>query len=351
MQLKLLLPRVEPSEFEEPGVCPNAQCGGRRFQLRQEVRKPVCDSGYSKVTARRYECLRCGWTFHVYALGTNDDHISRRLEGLAGVFYIAVIVRVIRATESAVLAEIGIASSQTGGTMAISRSLIEELRDFDTALLANTIGYIDSTPAHEYYMGGSIRSVTPTLGPTAGVAVTCELDSSSPGGQPDTEGYSQQLEQISRMDVPVVWVVKTVGSRPDHECVLGDGMAKSLYSIGCVGAVTDGGVRDIPGLLTVPFAVYSRGVTIHHTALRFRRMNEPVEIGGIVVRTGDMIHANAEGVIKIPASCLAVLPAKAILMRAFEHEVHLELRRTDVTPAEKRARTAEALAKYGFAGH
>jgi 4-hydroxy-4-methyl-2-oxoglutarate aldolase len=235
--------------------------------------------------------------------------------------------------------------------MTISRSLFEELRDFDTALLANTIGYIDPTPAHEYYMGGSIRSVTPILGPTVGVAVTCELDSSSPGGQPDTEGYLQQLEQISRMDVPVVWVVKTVGSRPDHECVLGDGMAKSLYSVGCVGAVTDGGVRDIPGLLTVPFAVYSRGVTIHHTALRFRRMNEPIEIGGIVVRAGDVIHANAEGVIKIPPSCLEVLPAKAILMRAFEHEVHLALRRTDLTFAEKRARTAEALAKYGFAGH
>jgi regulator of RNase E activity RraA len=231
----------------------------------------------------------------------------------------------------------------------VSRSLIEQLRDFETALLANTIGYIDPTPAHEYYMGGSIRSVTPSLGPTCGVAVTCELDSSSPGGRPDMEGYWQQLEQMSRMEAPVVWVVKTFGSRPDHECVLGDGMAKTLYSVGCVGAVTDGGVRDVPGLLTVPFPTYSRGITVHHTALRFRRMNESIEIGGIVVRTGDVIHANVEGVIKIPPSCLDVLPEKAILMRAFEHEVHLSSRRTDLSVAQKRAKSAEALAKYGFA--
>lgn len=233
----------------------------------------------------------------------------------------------------------------------ISRALIEELRDFDTALLANTIGYIDRTPPHEYYMGGSIRSVTPCLGPTVGVAVTCELDSSSPGGQPDSDGYWKQLDQMLKMDVPVVWVVKTIGSRPDHECVLGDGMGKTLYSVGCVGAVTDGGVRDVNGLLTVPFGVYCRGVTIHHTALRFRGMNEPIEIGGIVVRTGDVIHANAEGVIRIPPSCLDILPAKAVLMRAFEHESHLVLRQTDMSLAEKRQLVAQSLTKYGFAGH
>lgn len=229
------------------------------------------------------------------------------------------------------------------------RSTLEQLRDFDTALLANTIGYIDPTPLHEYYMGGSIQSVTPTLGPTVGVAVTCELDSSSPNGKADMSGFWQQLDEMRQRDVPVVWVAKCVGSRPDHECIMGDGMAKILYSVGCVGVVTNGGVRDVNGLLSVPFAAYAKGVTVHHTALRFRRMNQPIRIGGITVRTGDVIHANAEGVIKLPLSCIDSLASRAIQMRAFEQEVHLAWRRTDLSPKEKKKSAGDALVKYGFA--
>jgi len=228
------------------------------------------------------------------------------------------------------------------------KTALGQLREFDTALLANTIGYIDPTPAHEYYMGGSIRSVTPTLGPTVGVAVTCEMDSSSPGGTADLAGYWQQLEEMQQLGLPSIWVVKCVGSRPDHECVIGDGMGKALYSVGCVGLVTDGGVRDVSGLLSVPFATYAKGVTIHHTALRVRRMNQPVEIGGITVRSGDVIHANAEGVIKIPATCVESLAAKAIQMRAFEYQAHAIFRQEGLSSDEKRKSVQNLLAQYDW---
>lgn len=230
----------------------------------------------------------------------------------------------------------------------VTRQLLQQLREFDTALLANTIGAVDSTPVERWYMGGSIQSVTPELGPTVGVAYTCELDSSSPGGPAQVDDYWQLLEQMEADDRPSVLIVKTVGSRPDHECVAGDGMAKTLYAAGCLGLVTDGGVRDIAGLRTVPFATYCKGRTIHHGPLRFRAANQPVEIGGIVVRHGDVVHADSGGVITVPASCLEDLPAQAMRMQSFEREAHLLLRRTDIPAAVKRHQVQAILASYGF---
>lgn len=233
-------------------------------------------------------------------------------------------------------------------TTGIQRSTLEELCDFDTALLANTIGYIDATPAHEYYLAGTIQSVTPTLGPTVGVAVTCTLDSSTPGNSADTEVYWQQLEEMTASGLPTVWVVQAVGARPDHECVIGDGMAKTLHAAGCVGLVTNGRVRDVSGLLATPFAAYCQGLVSHHCALRFGAPGQPVEMGGVSISPGEIIHANAEGIIKIPPSCLDRLAASAVRMRAFEHEVHRMLRRTDLPPAEKRRLTGELIAQYDF---
>lgn len=88
MRLKLLLPQVEPEHYQEPRVCPYAQCGGKQFHLRQEVAKPVRDTVYRVVTARRYDCLRCGRTFRAYPQGINADQTSVRLKGLAVLFYI-----------------------------------------------------------------------------------------------------------------------------------------------------------------------------------------------------------------------------------------------------------------------
>ena len=216
-------------------------------------------------------------------------------------------------------------------------SLFQQLMDFDTALVANTVGHIDSTPVNEWYMGGSIASLTPTIGPTVGVAMTVEIDSSSPGNRPEpADVYYELLKAIQQSAEPVVLIIKAVGSRPDHECVLGDGMAKLLQSVGCVGVVTDGGVRDIEGILTVPFGVYARRRTIHHVPVHYTRFNHPVEIGGIKVSPGEVIHANLGGVIKIPAPALARLPKFATEMRAFEHAAHVIFRQTLLTVDEKR---------------
>ena len=230
----------------------------------------------------------------------------------------------------------------------ISTDLIEQLRDFDTPLLANTIGYISAAPAHEYYLSGEIQSVTPPLGPTVGIAFTAEIDSSTPDGAGDTDLYWELLELMRQSPIPSVLVAKAVGSRPEHECMIGDGMAKTLHSVGCVGLVSDSRVRDVAGLISTPFAAYCRGTIAHHAPLRFRSINKPVEIGGVLIQPGDGLRADINGVIRIPPDCIAALPDLAIKNRAFEHEAHMFLRRTDKTPAEKRAHVQALVQQYGF---
>ena len=116
----------------------------------------------------------------------------------------------------------------------ITGNQLDQLREYDTALLANLLGFVDPIPTHEFYMSNSIRALTPELGPTVGIAVTCEMDSSTPNhlASGDTEGYWTQLAQMEALNVPTVWVVRCVGSRPEHECVLGDGMAKFILIAG-----------------------------------------------------------------------------------------------------------------------
>jgi hypothetical protein len=88
MRLKLILPKVEPSEFEYPKKCPRKGCSGKRFIPRQEVRKKIVDGQHPEVTAWRCECKKCRHVFRVYPKGVSQKHISKRVNGMAVMLYL-----------------------------------------------------------------------------------------------------------------------------------------------------------------------------------------------------------------------------------------------------------------------
>lgn len=88
MRLHLILPRVEPDEIKPPSECPYEGCDGTHFQFIQEVEKPLRDTRYPQVVARRYQCLRCFRTHRVYPRGVSKDHISQRVKGLGILLYL-----------------------------------------------------------------------------------------------------------------------------------------------------------------------------------------------------------------------------------------------------------------------
>jgi transposase-like protein len=88
MRLNLILPKVEPTQFEYPKKCPQKGCWGMRFIPRQEVSKKLVDAEHAEVTAWRYECERCGYVFRVYPKGVSHKQISKRVNGMAVMMYL-----------------------------------------------------------------------------------------------------------------------------------------------------------------------------------------------------------------------------------------------------------------------
>ncbi|MEO7652917.1 MAG: hypothetical protein ABIZ80_20840, partial [Bryobacteraceae bacterium] len=87
---------------------------------------------------------------------------------------------------------------------------------------------------------------------------------------------------------------------------------------------------------------------IHHCALRVKSINKPIEIGGITVSPGDVIHANNEGVIKIPTACLDTIAGNCRQMRVFEYEAHEVMRSSSIPSLQKRQMIGDMLKKFGF---
>jgi transposase-like protein len=88
MRLQLILPRVDPTLFDMPSVCPVKGCQGKQFEHHQEVVKPLKDTKHEVVTAHRYRCLRCKQTFRVYPQGVTHAQTSQRVKGMAVLLYL-----------------------------------------------------------------------------------------------------------------------------------------------------------------------------------------------------------------------------------------------------------------------
>jgi transposase-like protein len=96
MHLSVRLPKVEPLHLEPPTRCPlhnpknpKQHCSGTYFKEHEwNCRKPVRDTRYAQVTARRYRCLKCNRTFRVYPTGISHLQQSDTLKGLSVLLYI-----------------------------------------------------------------------------------------------------------------------------------------------------------------------------------------------------------------------------------------------------------------------
>ena len=84
----------------------------------------------------------------------------------------------------------------------------------------------------------------------------------------------------------------------------GDILNEAAMARGLGGLVIDGGVRDVAGLATMPFPVFSNGICLNGTIKGFEAtawMRQPIRIGEVVVACGDLVVGDRDGVVVLPA--------------------------------------------------
>ena len=80
----------------------------------------------------------------------------------------------------------------------------------------------------------------------------------------------------------------------------GDVLANACMARGIAGLVTDTGVRDTQEIRRLGLPVFSRSVSIKGTVKEtLAPINEPITVGGQVIRPGDIIRGDADGVVVI----------------------------------------------------
>jgi 4-hydroxy-4-methyl-2-oxoglutarate aldolase len=98
-------------------------------------------------------------------------------------------------------------------------------------------------------------------------------------------------------------VLVVAGASESRTAILGDLVAADLLAAGIVGVVTDGLIRDSRAVAALGLAVWARGVTpVASRKEGIGAVGGQVTIGGVVVRDGDLVVADADGVVVWPAS-------------------------------------------------
>lgn len=116
-------------------------------------------------------------------------------------------------------------------------------------------------------------------------------------------------------------VLVVAGAAESRTAVLGDLVARELLAAGVVGVITDGLIRDSRDVRALGLPVWARGTTpVASAKATPGQVGGTVTIGGVVVRDGDLVVADADGVVVWPAGQEGELVAAAQAKRKADDE-------------------------------
>jgi regulator of RNase E activity RraA len=118
-------------------------------------------------------------------------------------------------------------------------------------------------------------------------------------------------KHITTVQSPRVVVMQDIDEHPGTGAFLGSVHVNILKALGCVGAVTNGAARELHGIEASGFQVFAGRLAISRAYVHIVEFGGPVEVGGLTIQPGDLIHGDRHGIITIPPELANELPAVA----------------------------------------
>ena len=230
----------------------------------------------------------------------------------------------------------GMQASAQNAPVSVSKggegALLDGFRHVEVASVSDATEQI---LGRKMYMSHRMQSIFPAK--FAGYAVTVLLKKDE--GNKDPNALAGMMAAIDGGEKDSVYVM-TVEDGADI-AGMGGLMGTTMYSRGYVGAVVDGGVRDVAQLRRIGFPVYALGpvpsTSVGH--YKFGGANIPLLCDGVQVQPGDIVTADADGVVVVPRAKAEEILALAQQMDFKEHSMYPFI--------EKYRSLQEAVRKFG----
>jgi 4-hydroxy-4-methyl-2-oxoglutarate aldolase len=204
----------------------------------------------------------------------------------------------------------------------LQRTILEAIRQFDTCTIANAIERFGVRLRNEGFTRPGLQCVTGGAPRLIGYAATCRMRSADP--PMSGNAYVDRTDwwaAIGLLPVPRIAVYQDLDATTSGASAIGEVHAAVLKALQCDGMITNGSVRDIPGVSRMEFPMFASAVSASHAYVHIVDFGVPVEIFGLPVRSGDLLYADVHGVVSIPLDIAARIPEVASGIRAKEREI------------------------------
>lgn len=192
-------------------------------------------------------------------------------------------------------------------TPKLCADVLTSLSKYDTPTICNAIELFNVRSHTNGYMDGSISCCFPQLPPMVGYAVTATFRASDSSGGGCYQTLIEQVEDVLALGVPAVVVIEDL-DKPSVAATFGDMMCSSYKAFGVVGIISSGAGRDLEQVEAIGLPAFAGSMICSHGYCSIVETGTPVQVGGITIEPGELLHGDRNGVTTIPHEIASEVP-------------------------------------------